>query len=97
MTERKSSPTLKEQLVRAVVNTAVALDRGPTEVQPVRDQVIRMVDQFLAATVAAHIVPEKRTGFQADCLGEITPTSPNGVGFDEPWEEGIGHVPWYAG
>jgi hypothetical protein len=86
---------LKEQLILAAVRAAVAITQEPMRPPRVMsEQVARMVDIFLAASV----VPWGEQKPQA--TGHVPKQrgpSVAAVGLDEPWVEDMGHVPWYTG
>lgn len=86
---------LKEQLILAAVRAAVAITQEPMRPPTVMsEQVARMVDIFLAASVV--VWGEQRPHATGHIPKPYRPSVAT-VGLDEPWVEGMGHVPWYAG
>ena len=79
---------LGEQLVRATVQAAVA--SGAAE------PVVRIVDVFLANSAPGLHVPRHFLVRPDSPLWETGCAAAVAVGLDEPWVEGMGHVPWYA-
>ncbi len=90
MTEGSSSPPIKDHLVWAIVEMAVVSAEEPMGPMGMPRQVVEMVDRFLSSMGSTPSVPIR-------CPGESYGESIAGVGFDEPWLEGMDHVPWYAG
>ncbi|OAI52844.1 hypothetical protein AYO44_16420 [Planctomycetaceae bacterium SCGC AG-212-F19] len=85
---------LKEQVVLAVIQGAVAIAKDPLGPVSITEQVAQMVELFLASSAARSVPGALLRSLTLPARPQSYPPSAVVLGFDEPWVEGLGHVPW---